>query len=78
MNSNLLKFLSLAGLTATLGACVVTETTSGWTAEQKKREVDSCVASAMASLKANGKTAEDSKVNSYCNCIMDKVEAKYS
>jgi nitrous oxide reductase len=77
-SNNFLKFISLISLTAVMGACVVFQTQNAWTAEQKKREVDSCVASANASLKANGKTAEASKVNSYCSCIIDEVEAKYS
>ncbi len=51
---------------------------NAWTAEQKQREVDSCIASANASLKASGKTAEASKVSSYCNCVIDKAEARYS
>jgi outer membrane biosynthesis protein TonB len=54
------------------------ENPNAWTAEQKKTEVDSCIASANDSLKASGKTAEASKVSSYCNCVIDKAEAKYS
>ena len=77
-SKSFLKLISLISLTAVMGACVVFQTQNAWTAEQKKNEVEACVASANASLKASGKTAEASKVNNYCTCVIDKAEAKYS
>ncbi len=49
-----------------------------WTAEQKRREVNVCIASATKSLKESGATVPASKIESYCNCVMDKTEARYS
>ncbi len=64
--------------TPTAEAPLTSEQPTRWTAEQKRREVNACIASATKSLKEAGGTVPPSKIESYCNCVMDKMEAKYS
>ncbi len=64
--------------TPTAESPLTPEQPTRWTAEQKRREVNVCIASATKSLKESGATVPASKIESYCNCVMDKTEAKYS
>jgi hypothetical protein len=44
---------------------------AGWTADQKSQFVSDCVTAAMAGM-------DREKATSYCECMRDKMEAKYS